>query len=97
MPRLYFKDKAFGADNHWLEKQFPGKEIRVVSRTRDEHNWLVMAESDTEPGKTVLFDRKTRRSRRSTRSGRRFRVTGLAEMKSVTLQIVRWLGDSGLS
>src|SRR5579871_5512810 len=40
--KTYFKDKAYGADYRWLEKQFPGKEIRVVSSTRDEQKWLVM-------------------------------------------------------
>ena len=23
--RLYFKDKAFGADYHWLERSFPAR------------------------------------------------------------------------
>lgn len=58
--KTYFKDKAYGADYRWLEKQFAGNDIRVVSRTRDEQKWLVMAVADTEPGKTVLFDRKTK-------------------------------------
>jgi dienelactone hydrolase len=31
----------------------------VVSRTKDEQLWLVTAVSDTEPGETLLFDRKT--------------------------------------
>ena len=57
--KIYFKDKAFGDDNRWLEKHFPGQEILVVSRTRDENRWLVTAVSDTEPGETLLFDRKT--------------------------------------
>lgn len=56
--RIYFKDKKFGEDNHWLERHFPDHEIRVVSRTQDENFWLVTAVSDTEPGETVLFDRK---------------------------------------
>jgi dipeptidyl aminopeptidase/acylaminoacyl peptidase len=59
--KVYFKDKAFGEDNHWIEKQFPGKELRVVSRTRDENLWLVTMVSDTEPGQTLLFDRKARK------------------------------------
>jgi len=31
----------------------------MSSRTRDEQVWLVTAFSDTEPGETVLFNRKT--------------------------------------
>lgn len=57
--RHYFKDKAFGADYEWLQKKYPGKDINLVSRTRDEQTWLVTASSDVEPGETILFDRKT--------------------------------------
>ncbi len=58
--KTYFKDAAYGADYRWLEKQFPGKEIAVTSSTQNEQRWLVSASADTEPGSTVLFDRKTR-------------------------------------
>ncbi|MGB9029461.1 MAG: S9 family peptidase, partial [Acidobacteriaceae bacterium] len=54
-----FRDKHFGADYKWLEKKLPGMEISMDSRTRDEQVWLVTASSDTEPGQTLLFDRKT--------------------------------------
>src|SRR5579863_2753690 len=56
--KTYYKNKAFGDDVHWIERQFPDHEIRVVSRTKDEQLWLVTAVSDTEPGETLLFDRK---------------------------------------
>jgi dienelactone hydrolase len=39
----------------------PGKEINRTSSTLDEKLWLVSASSDTEPGETYLFDRKTRK------------------------------------
>jgi hypothetical protein len=55
----YYKDKAFGADVHWIEQRFPDQEIKVLSRTKDERSWLVTAVSDTEPGQTLMFDRKT--------------------------------------
>lgn len=58
--KRYFRDKGFQADYNWLESQMPGKEISMGSRTRDEQIWLVTAHSDTEPGQTLLFDRKTR-------------------------------------
>src|SRR5262249_49504131 len=32
----------------------------VVSRTRDEHLWLISVSSDTEPGEVYLFDRKAK-------------------------------------
>jgi dipeptidyl aminopeptidase/acylaminoacyl peptidase len=58
--RRYFKDKSFEADFKWLAKKFPGKEVGVASRTRDERLWLISAFSDTEPGETYLFDRKAK-------------------------------------
>ncbi len=82
--KVYFKDKKFGEDNHWLEKHFPGEEIRVVSRTRDERLWLVTAASDTEPGQTVLFDRKTHTVTPQFRIWDKLPRESLAEMKSVT-------------
>ena len=57
--RRYFKDKSFEADFKRLSEQLPGKEISRNSSTLDEHLWLITANSDTEPGETYLFDRKT--------------------------------------
>ena len=82
--KTYFKDKAFGDDNHWLEKQFPGQEISVVSRTQDERLWLFTAASDTEPGQTVLFDRKTRVLTPQYKIWEKLPRKDLAEMKPVT-------------
>jgi dipeptidyl aminopeptidase/acylaminoacyl peptidase len=58
--RRYFHDKAFETDYRWLEAKFPRREIRLPSRSADERIWVVTALSDTEPGETYLFDRKTR-------------------------------------
>jgi dipeptidyl aminopeptidase/acylaminoacyl peptidase len=82
--KVYFKDKAFGDDNHWLEKQFPNHEILVLSRTRDENLWLVTAVADTEPGVTVLFDRKKRTITPQYRVWEKLPREDLAEMKPVT-------------
>lgn len=57
--RRYFKDKKSEADYNWLKGKLPGKEINTVSRTLDEQVVLVTAFSDTEPGETYLFDRRT--------------------------------------
>lgn len=56
--KRYFRDKGFEADYQWLQSQLPGMEISMGSRTRDEQVWLVNAASDTEPGQTLLFDRR---------------------------------------
>ena len=82
--KTYYKDKAFGADVHWLEHKFPGEEIRVVSRTRDERYWLFTAHSDTEPGQTLLFDRKTRAITPQYTLWEKIPRQDLAEMKFVT-------------
>jgi dipeptidyl aminopeptidase/acylaminoacyl peptidase len=82
--KTYFKDKAYGADNHWLEEHYKGKEISVVSRTQDERYWLFTAASDTEPGQTVLFDRKTRALTPQYTIREKLPRQDLAEMKSIT-------------
>ncbi len=82
--RNYFKDKAYGADYHWLEKQYPGKHIGVASKTRDEQKWLVTAASDTEPGDTFLFDRKTKKITPQYKIWEKLPRASLAEMKPVS-------------
>ena len=56
--RLYFKDKAFEKEYHWLQTKLPGKEINFGARSKDENIWIVNANSDTEPGETYLWNRK---------------------------------------
>ncbi len=59
--RIYWKDKKFGADYKWLQKQMPNMDIGFGSSTKDENLWLVTANSDTEPGETYLFDRAAKK------------------------------------
>ena len=59
--RRYFRDKTLEADYKWLEGKLPTKDFAVPSRSMDEQVWLVTANSDTEPGATYLFDRKSRK------------------------------------
>ncbi len=56
--RLYFKDKEFEKEYHWLESKLPGKEINFGARSKDENVWIVIAGSDVEPGETYLWNRK---------------------------------------
>ncbi len=58
--RIYWKDKAFEADYKWLQKKLPGREISFVNGTQDERLWLILANSDTEPGERYLFNRDTK-------------------------------------
>jgi len=80
----YYKDKAFGNDVHFIEGTFPGDEIKVFSRTKDDQVWLVTAVSDTEPGETLLFDRKTRVLTPQFKIREKLPRADLAPMKSVT-------------
>jgi dipeptidyl aminopeptidase/acylaminoacyl peptidase len=82
--KTYFKDKAYGADYRWLEKQYADKEIAVTSSTRDEQRWLVSVYSDREHGISILFDRKTRKITPQFRIYDKIPRESLAEMKSVT-------------
>src|SRR5271170_8108853 len=54
--RLYFKDKGFEQEYHWLESKLPGKEINFGARSKDENIWIVSASSSTEPGETYLWN-----------------------------------------
>jgi dipeptidyl aminopeptidase/acylaminoacyl peptidase len=59
--RLYFRDKVFEKDYHWLQSQLPGKEINLGSPSEDENIWILNAYSDTEPGETYMWDRKAKK------------------------------------
>jgi dipeptidyl aminopeptidase/acylaminoacyl peptidase len=80
----YYKDKKFGDDVHFIEGRFPGHEVKVFSRTKDDQVWLVTVVSDTEPGETLLFDRKTRKLTPQFKIREKLSRADLAEMKSVT-------------
>lgn len=82
--RVYFKDKKYEADHKFLQSKFPGKDIGWGSRTTDEQIFLVSIYSDTEPGETVLFNRKTRQIVPQYKAREKVNRADLAEMKSVT-------------
>ena len=82
--KTYYKNKAFGDDVHWIENKFPDHEILVVSRTKDEQLWLVTAVSDTEPGETMLFDRKAHLLTPQYKVREKLPRADLAQMKPVS-------------
>jgi len=84
--KTYYKNKAFGDDVHWIEHKFPDHEILVVSRTKDERLWLVTAVSDTEPGETMLFDRKAHLLTPQYKVREKLPRADLAQMKPVTFK-----------
>ena len=89
--RRYFKDKSFEADFTWLAQKFPGKEVGVTSRTRDEQLWLIAVTSDTEPGETYLFDRKAKTVALQYKVREKVPRAALAEM-----QTIRYKSSDGL-
>lgn len=82
--KTYYKNKAFGDDVHWIENKFPDHEILVISRTKDEQLWLVTAVSDTEPGETMLFDRKAHLLTPQYKVREKLPRADLAQMKPVS-------------
>ena len=84
--RVYFKDPSFESDYQWLRSKLPGKDFRFGSATRDERLWLVPAFSDTEPGETYLFERKTRRLTLQYRIREKLLREHLASMQPIRYQ-----------
>ncbi|HEV7387721.1 MAG TPA: alpha/beta fold hydrolase [Gemmatimonadaceae bacterium] len=59
--RAYWKDPAWEKDYNFLKSKLPGKEIAIPSTTRDERVWMIVANSDREPGERWLFDRDSKK------------------------------------
>lgn len=89
--RLYFKDKALEADYKFLQSKFPGKEISLGSHSLDEQAWLISAFSDTEPGETYFFDRKTKKLTLQYKVRENLPRTSLS-----TMQPIRYKSSDGL-
>ncbi|HWX55745.1 MAG TPA: alpha/beta fold hydrolase [Verrucomicrobiae bacterium] len=81
--RRYFKDKSFETDFRWLKDKLPGKEVTRGSVTSDDQVWLVNAFSDTEPGETYIFDRKTHKLTLQFKVREKLPREALAEMRPV--------------
>ena len=82
-PRLYFKDKAAEADYKLVKQKMGGKEVSFGSSTKDEMMFIVTAWSDTEPGETYLFDRKSKELTKQYSIRQRLPREALAEVKPV--------------
>ena len=82
-PRIYFKNKAAEADYKLVREKLGGKQVAFGSSTADEMKYIVTAFSDTEPGETYLFDRKTKELTKQFRIRDRLPREALAEVKPV--------------
>ncbi|HYK89716.1 MAG TPA: S9 family peptidase, partial [Acidobacteriota bacterium] len=81
--RLYWKNKSFEADYKFLLRKLGDRQIGFGSRTEDERLWLISASSDTEPGETYLFDRKTKRLTLQYRIREKLNRQDLASMQPI--------------
>ena len=82
-PRIYFKDNEAEADYKLVKRKVGGKEVSFGSGTDDEVRFIVTAWSDTEPGETYLFDRKTKELTKQYRIRERLPREHLAEVRPV--------------
>jgi dipeptidyl aminopeptidase/acylaminoacyl peptidase len=81
--RIFWTDKTFEADYKFITGKLPVSEITFASHTRDERMWLVLANSDTEPGQTYLFDRVSRKLTPQYKNREKLPRPDLAHMEAI--------------
>ncbi|GAB3319342.1 S9 family peptidase [Larkinella ripae] len=81
--RRYWKNKEFEKDFQAILLELPGMDIHFVSATNDEQYWLLSATSDTDPGATFLFDRKTKALTFQYRPRPKLPINDLARMEAI--------------
>lgn len=81
--RMYFRDKAFGADYQEIRKKLAGKEVAIGGSTADDRKWMIIASGDTEPGERHLYDRDTKTLTRQYRAFETLPRQDLAAMKPI--------------
>lgn len=57
--RLYFKDKKFEKDYNNIKKRLGDRDVTFSSSTKDEQKFIVITNSDVDPGTVWLYDRKS--------------------------------------
>lgn len=81
--RYYWRDKKYEEDFSLLRKKLGAKEVGIGSSTKDEMMFVVSSYSDTEPGETYLFDRKTKNLSLQYRVREKLPREHMTEMKPV--------------
>ena len=89
--RRYFKDKDIEAGFYGCGQSFPAKKWAALHGPRTNRLWVVGVASDTEPGETYLFNRKTHKLALQYRVREKLPREALAEMK-----IVHYKSSDGL-
>ncbi|WP_138989326.1 S9 family peptidase [Larkinella sp. C7] len=89
--RRYWKDKLFEKDFQFILRELPGVDVLFGSATDDEQYWLLSATSDTDPGATFLFDRKTKELTFQYRPRPKLPINDLARM-----EVIRYKSSDGM-
>src|SRR6185437_3942535 len=82
--RIYWKNSEWEKDYKLLQSKLPGKEINPASSTNDERTWMIVVNSDREPGERYLFDRNTKKLTFQYRVFDKLPREALAEVKPIS-------------
>ena len=80
-----FFDKAIEKDFHLVEKLAEG-EVGVVSRTKDDHYWIVTIIPDDGPVRYYLFDRKSKEAKFLFTNRKDLETVKLSKMHTVVIK-----------
>jgi dipeptidyl aminopeptidase/acylaminoacyl peptidase len=81
--RIYWKDKNYEKDYNLIKKRLGDREINFGSSTADEQKFIVVTNSDVDPGTVWIFDRKTKDLSTLYTVREKLPRAALAEMKAV--------------
>ncbi|HMI54588.1 MAG TPA: prolyl oligopeptidase family serine peptidase [Gemmatimonadaceae bacterium] len=82
--RIYWKNPDWEKDYKIIKAKLPDKELNVSSTTNDERLWMIVANSDREPGERYLFDRSTKQLTFQYRPFEKLPREALAPKKSIS-------------
>ena len=81
--RIYWKDKTFEKDYDHIKKSLGDRDIAFQSSTKDESKWIVVTNSDVDPGTVWLYDRKTKNLKTLYQVREKLDRSALSPMKAV--------------
>ncbi len=82
-PRIYFKNKEFEKAYNDIKKKLGDREVNFQSGTKDETKWIVVTNSDVDPGTVWLYDRKNRNLKTLYQVREKLDRNALSPMKAV--------------
>ena len=82
--RIYFKDKKYEDDYKTIKKRLGDRDVSFSSSTRDEQKFIVVTNSDVDPGTVWLYDRKTKNLSTLYQVREKLDRKSLSPMKAIT-------------